>query len=90
MTNYGKIDILWYDVSWPLSSPKLWESRKMTGMARKLQPHILVNNRAQLPEDFGGPHIHVVLQDRDLRLHIDAPRGAHLEPARTEPMDDVV
>ena len=20
MTNYGKIDILWYDVSWPLNS----------------------------------------------------------------------
>jgi alpha-L-fucosidase len=55
MTNYGKIDILWYDVSWPLRSPRLWESRKMTAMARRLQPHILVNNRAQLPEDFGTP-----------------------------------
>jgi len=55
MTNYGKIDILWYDVSWPLRSAKLWESRKMTAMARRLQPHLLVNNRAQLPEDFGTP-----------------------------------
>jgi len=55
MSNYGKIDILWYDVSWPLRSPALWESRKMTAMARRLQPHILVNNRAQLPEDFGTP-----------------------------------
>ncbi|MBE3134660.1 MAG: alpha-L-fucosidase [Acidobacteria bacterium] len=59
MTNYGKIDILWYDVSWPLRSPELWESRKMTGMARRLQPHILVNDRAQLPEDFGTPEEHI-------------------------------
>jgi len=59
MSNYGKIDILWYDVSWPLSSPDAWESAKMSGMARELQPHILVNNRAQLPEDFGTPEEHV-------------------------------
>jgi len=59
MSNYGKIDILWYDVSWPLSSPQLWQSRKMTAMARRLQPHILVNNRAQLPEDFGTPEEHI-------------------------------
>ncbi len=55
MSNYGKIDILWYDVSWPLSSPELWESRRMTAMARRLQPDLIVNNRAQLPEDFGTP-----------------------------------
>ncbi len=59
MTNYGKIDILWYDVSWPLSSPELWESEKMTSIARQLQPGIIVNNRAQLPEDFGTPEEHV-------------------------------
>ena len=59
MTNYGKIDILWYDVSWPLKSPEAWESRKMTAMARRLQPDIIVNNRAQLPEDFGTPEEHV-------------------------------
>lgn len=59
MSNYGKIDILWYDVSWPLSSPELWESAKMTGMARALQPHLIVNNRAQLPEDFGTPEEHI-------------------------------
>jgi len=59
MSNYGKIDILWYDVSWPLTSPEAWESAKMNKMARKLQPHILINNRSQLPEDFGTPEEHV-------------------------------
>jgi alpha-L-fucosidase len=55
MTNYGKIDILWYDVSWPLPDAVAWESVKMTQMARDLQPHIIVNNRAKLDEDFGTP-----------------------------------
>jgi len=58
-TNYGKIDILWYDVSWPLRSPELWESAKMNAMVRQLQPHIIINNRSQLPEDFGTPEEHV-------------------------------
>jgi alpha-L-fucosidase len=55
MTNYGKIDILWYDVSAPLKSPEKWESVKMNTMARQLQPHIIINNRSQLPEDFSTP-----------------------------------
>ncbi len=63
MTNYGKIDILWYDVSWPLSSPELWESAKMNAMVRRLQPHIIINNRSQLPEDFGTPEEHVTAEN---------------------------
>lgn len=59
MSNYGKIDILWYDVSWPLRSPEAWESAKMNAMARKLQPHLIINNRSQLPEDFGTPEEHI-------------------------------
>ncbi len=61
MSNYGKIDVLWYDVSWPLPTPEAWESRKMTRMVRRLQPHIIVNNRAQLPEDFDTPEEYVEL-----------------------------
>ena len=59
MSNYGKIDILWYDVSWPLQDADGWESVKMNTMARELQPHILINNRSRLPEDFGTPEEHV-------------------------------
>ena len=61
-TQYGKIDIMWYDVSWPLRSPELWESAKMNRMVRRLQPHILINNRSQLPEDFGTPEGHVTAE----------------------------
>ena len=58
-TNYGKIDIFWHDVSWPLPTPEAWESVKMNAMIRELQPHILINNRSKLDEDFGTPEEHV-------------------------------
>src|SRR5713226_2870722 len=54
MTNYGKIDILWYDVAWPLDA-KGWESEKMNEMVFKLQPDIIVNNRNRLNGDFSTP-----------------------------------
>jgi alpha-L-fucosidase len=54
MTNYGKIDILWYDVSWPLDA-KGWESERMNQMVFGLQPDIIVNNRNKLPGDFATP-----------------------------------
>ena len=59
LSNYGKIDILWYDVSWPLTSPQAWDSFRLNAMARELQPHILINDRAQIPEDFGTPEEHI-------------------------------
>jgi len=59
MSNYGTIDILWYDVSWPLRSPAQWRSVTMNRMVRELQPDILINNRSQLDEDFGTPEGHV-------------------------------
>jgi alpha-L-fucosidase len=54
MTNYGKIDVLWYDVSWPLDAEG-WESEKMNQMVFGLQPDIIVNNRNRLPGDFSTP-----------------------------------
>lgn len=55
MTNYGKIDILWYDFPAPLATAEEWESAKMNAMVRKLQPDIIINNRSKAPEDFGTP-----------------------------------
>jgi alpha-L-fucosidase len=54
MTNYGKIDVLWYDVSWPLDAAG-WESEKMNKMVFELQPEIIVNNRNALDGDFATP-----------------------------------
>ena len=54
MSNYGKIDILWYDGAWPYK-PADWESEKLNRMVRELQPEIIINNRSGLPEDFDTP-----------------------------------
>ncbi|HXW54841.1 MAG TPA: alpha-L-fucosidase [Candidatus Cybelea sp.] len=54
LSNYGKIDVLWYDVAWPLSAEQ-WESERMNRMVFALQPDIIVNNRNRLPGDFSTP-----------------------------------
>jgi alpha-L-fucosidase len=58
MSNYGKIDVLWYDVDWPLT-PEQWESERMNKMVFELQPHIIVNNRNGLEGDFSTPEQHI-------------------------------
>ncbi|MEE8400430.1 MAG: alpha-L-fucosidase [Desulfobacterales bacterium] len=60
MTEFGKIDILWTDFSYPGEGGKGqddWQSEKLVKMVRKLQPGILLNNRMDLPEesDFQTP-----------------------------------
>ena len=52
LTNYGKIDVLWFDFSYPGEDGKGrddWESEKMLKLVRKLQPDILLDNRLDLP-----------------------------------------
>jgi len=72
MTNYGRIDVLWYDVSavpgrgtpgafgWKGTQLEhtpaaFYRSAELNAAVRELQPHILINNRSGLPEDFGTP-----------------------------------
>ncbi len=61
MTNYGKIDVLWYDVAWPLDAAG-WESDRMNKMVFQLQPDIIVNNRNLLPGDFSTPEQEIVAE----------------------------
>ena len=57
LTNYGKIDILWLDYSFPGQFGKGrddWGSVELMKMVRELQPEILVNDRADLKDYWGG------------------------------------
>jgi len=57
MTNYGKVDMLWLDFSYPGENGKGhndWDSEKLLGMIRQLQPSILVNDRLDLKEFEDG------------------------------------
>ncbi len=60
LTNFGKIDILWFDFSYPGDDGKGkddWESEKLIKMIRELQPDIMINNRLDLVDsgDFVTP-----------------------------------
>ncbi|HOV74261.1 MAG TPA: alpha-L-fucosidase [Candidatus Hydrogenedentes bacterium] len=52
-TNYGRLDIFWFDGLG--GTVKDWDSEKLVAMIRRLQPDIIVNNRAGLPEDHDTP-----------------------------------
>lgn len=65
MSNYGTIDILWYDVAWPMESLEGWNSLELNQMVRSLQPNIIINNRSLLDEDFQTPEGKIVPIGRD-------------------------
>lgn len=50
MTDYGKIDILWFDWTPPEKSAESWDSPALTQMVRELQPGIILNDRIAYPE----------------------------------------
>jgi alpha-L-fucosidase len=58
LTQYGKIDILWYDMAIPLDAAG-WEAEKLNKMVLELQPEIIVNNRSRAPGDFVTPEQNV-------------------------------
>jgi len=76
MTNYGKIDYLFYDGEWVPGIPyhrtlaestkespaiaEFWRSEELNRMVRQLQPEILINNRSGLAEDVDTPEQFVV------------------------------
>jgi len=54
MTNYGQVDLLWLDFSYPGEGGKGqsdWDSEKLIKMVRQLQPGVLVNDRLDLSND---------------------------------------
>lgn len=75
MTNYGKLDILWFDFTYPQkpnfedtdirdreafssmkrNGPEQWESESLIQTVRALQPHIMINNRAEIEQDLWTP-----------------------------------
>ena len=65
LTQYGKIDILWYDVALPMTSWEAWDSLGRNQRLRALQPDIIINDRSLLAEDFGTPEGRIIAMDRD-------------------------
>ena len=73
LTNYGKIDILWFDFSYTNKDPKFpdwmegkgrndWESEELIKTARALQPDIIIDNRSDMEQDLWTPEQYQMLE----------------------------
>lgn len=64
LTEFGPIDIIWFDFSYPGrehkglpgKGHKDWESDELLKLVRELQPKIIVDNRLDLPGEFADVH----------------------------------
>ncbi len=54
LTNYGKIDLLWFDGGWERTEEE-WKARDLETMIRELQPEIVINDRLPGCGDYSTP-----------------------------------
>lgn len=56
-TKYGKLDMFNFDANYwnGMYTADMWDSECLTRMIRRLQPGIIINNRASLPGDYDSP-----------------------------------
>ena len=59
VTDYGKLDLLFYDLPQNYSSDQ-WRMVDLNAMVRSHQPGILINNRGMTTEDYATPEQHAV------------------------------
>jgi alpha-L-fucosidase len=53
LTNYGQVDIWFFDGLGGRMED--WDAPRLVAMMRRLQPHIVINNRAGIPADYDTP-----------------------------------
>jgi alpha-L-fucosidase len=78
LTDYGQIDIVWFDFSYPGRDYKGlpgkgrndWESEELLDLARELQPEIIVDNRLDLPPEMADIYTPEQFQPREW-VHVD-------------------
>lgn len=63
LTNYGQIDLMWFDFSYDDMKGEKWEATKLVNMIRQLQPHVIIDNRLggnpkqKNPEIYAGDYM---------------------------------
>lgn len=54
-TNYGKLDLLWFDFSYDHMRGEVWKATELVTMVRAHQPDVLIDNRLEVSgEGFGS------------------------------------
>ncbi len=55
VTNYGKLDILWFDFSYGEMTGEKWRAEELMAMVRQYQPDVVIDNRLETSgEAFGS------------------------------------
>ena len=56
-SNYGKLDLLWFDFSYDHMRGETWKATEFIEMVRSLQPNVIIDNRLEVSgEGFGSLH----------------------------------
>lgn len=54
-SNYGKLDILWFDFSYGNMRGEAWKATELINMVRTLQPEVIIDNRLEVSgEGYGS------------------------------------
>ena len=55
VTNYGKLDLLWFDFSYDDMTGEKWKATDLIKMVRHYQPDVIIDNRLEVSgEGFGS------------------------------------
>jgi alpha-L-fucosidase len=91
LTNYGRIDIIWFDFSYDRMSGETWKAAELVGMARALQPHILIDNRlggsGESYRNFGSRNPPIYAGDFACPEQIIPPEGLVDEAGQSVPWE---
>lgn len=79
-TNYGKIDLLFFDYSYGDMRGQTWKAEELVTMVRSLQPGIIINNRLEA----GGRGFGSLVTDAPLPWH-----GDYVTPEQIVPPDGI-
>ena len=55
LTQFGPVDILWYDFSYDGKGKEQWRSEELIRQIREMQPNIILNDRLQIDQDIKTP-----------------------------------
>jgi len=91
LTDYGRIDIIWFDFSYDQMTGETWKATELVGMARLLQPHILIDNRLSGSGEsnckFGGRNAPAYAGDFACPEQMLPPEGLTDEAGRSVPWE---
>lgn len=53
-SNYGQLDVMWFDFSYPGMTGEQWGAEELVAMVRELQPGIILDNRLEVSGEGKG------------------------------------